>query len=107
MERIVKQALYIDGREIKRFTQFDGHDSDLARMEDLAARIALYKQNHCRGNIGRYVATERGFKTFVLKLNLLYVIAKKLFLRRKPAVECHVVCLCVERRTPCYQDREL
>ncbi|MBP5535974.1 MAG: hypothetical protein J6X62_04195 [Bacteroidales bacterium] len=103
MEGIVTRTLYIDGREIESITQHDGCNGDLSQMENLAAKLELHKQAQRRGNIGGDIANGLGFaekrgpKAFQLKLKFLYVLAKELFLCRKPTVEHHVVCLCVER----------
>ena len=103
MTKIVTRSLYIDGQLIACLTQQEGATSDLERIENIVAKLQLHKQSQRGCDVtydiadGLDLTSKSRLKTLKLKLKLLYILAKKLFLGNKTSMENHVVCLCIER----------
>ena len=105
MIKSVTRTLYIDGKPIAEYTQDPMADSELADMEQIAARMELLERpkktqdsadvGDDAGNLSRPVRKRRP-KTVQLKLKLLQAVSKMLLLGCEPSVKRHVMCLYVE-----------
>ena len=105
MMKSVTRALYNDGELISEFTQDPMDWSELADIEEIAARMELLegqKQAQNRAYVGHNAADPRcplrkgRPKALQFKLKLLQAVSKMLLLSHEPAVKRHVVCLYVE-----------
>ena len=105
MIKTVTRALYIDGKPIAEFTQDPLEWSELADLENIAARMELLerqKEAQNRAYVGHNAADPRcplgkgRPKALQFKLKLLQAVSKILLLSHKTTVESHVVCLYVE-----------
>lgn len=106
MIKAVTRTLYIDGKLIEEYTQDPMADSELADIEQIAARMELLerqKKTQDGADVGHDAADApspfgKGRpKAIKLKLKLLQAVSKMLLLRHKATVESHVVCLYVEQ----------
>lgn len=103
MSKKVTRTLYINGKKTMQLTQPDGEGSPLERMENLAAKLQLEHHAQCRPDVGNDGTNSLGIgkilvlKALQLKQKFLYALLKKLLLSHKPAMQHHIVCLCVER----------
>ena len=105
MIKSVTRTLYIDGKPIAEYTQDPMADSELADMEQIAARMELLERpkktqdsadvGDDAGNLSRPVRKRRP-KAVQLKLKLLQAVSKLLLLGCEPSVKRHVTCLYVE-----------
>ena len=105
MIKAVTRTLYIDGKLIEEYTQDPMADSELADIEQIAARMELLERQKKTQNSAdvsndagepRRSFRKRRPKTVQLKLKLLQAVSKMLLLGHKASVERHVVCLYVE-----------
>ena len=105
MLKTVTRALYIDGRPIAEYTQDPMAGSELADIEQIAARMESLERpkktqgsadvGNNAGDLGCLVRKGRP-KALQLKLKLLQAVSKMLLLGNEPAVKRQVVCLYVE-----------
>lgn len=105
MIKAVTRTLYIDGKLIEEYTQDPMADSELADIEQIAARLELLERqkktqnsadvSNNSGNL-RYPVRKGRPKVLQFKLKLLQAVSKMLLLGHKASVERHVVCLYVE-----------
>ena len=102
MIKSVTRALYIDGKPIAEYTQDPMDWSELADIEQIAARMELQEKPQRRDDVGNNAGNpSRPFgkgrpKALQFKLKLLQAVSKMLLLGHKATVESHVVCLYVE-----------
>ena len=105
MIKSVTRTLYIDGKPIAEYTQDPMADSELADIEQIAARMESLERpkktqdsadvGNNAGDLGCLVRKGRP-KALQFKLKLLQAVSKMLLLGNEPAVKRHVVCLYVE-----------
>ena len=105
MLKTVTRALYNDGKFIAEYTQDPMADSELADIEQIAARMELLerpKEAQHRAYVSSNASNplrplRKGRpKALKLKLKLLQAVSKMLLLSHEPAVKHHVVCLYIE-----------
>lgn len=102
MIKTITRSLYIDGKFVEEYTQDADAWSELADLEQIAARVELQEKaqrgtNVCNdtGNPSRSFRKRRP-KMVQFKLKLLQAVSKMLLLGREPSVQRHVMCLYVE-----------
>lgn len=116
MLKTVTRKLYIDGKPIVAYTQDPMAGSELADIEDIAARVELFerqKEAQNRAYVCHDAANpscpfrKRRPKALQFKLKLLQAVSKMLLLSHKPAVQRHVVCLYIEHHIETPPDEPL